>query len=104
MVYFKLKYVLQIASVFYYLCVVALQYICPIIMCLYMALMYKTLGGYTWSGLFYESQEVCTMDDKTSTVTDSIVEGDGIEQFQLAWENLKMVSLNKQYLVGGQLQ
>lgn len=81
----------KIASVFYYLCVVALQYICPIIMCLYMALMYKTLGGYTWSGLFYESQEVCTMDDKTSTVTDSIVEGDGIEQFQLAWENLKMV-------------
>nr|XP_021198102.2 transmembrane protein 161B [Helicoverpa armigera] len=80
----------KIASVFYYLCVVALQYICPIIMCLYMALMYKTLGGYTWTGLFYESEEVCAMSDKAEGITDA-VDGEGIEQFQLAWENLKMV-------------
>lgn len=80
----------KIASVFYYLCVVALQYICPIIMCLYMALMYKTLGGYTWTALFYETDGVCAVEDKAAGVADS-VEGDGIEQFQLAWENLKMV-------------
>ncbi|PZC85905.1 hypothetical protein B5X24_HaOG214270 [Helicoverpa armigera] len=80
----------KIASVFYYLCVVALQYICPIIMCLYMALMYKTLGGYTWTGLFYESEEVCAMSEKVEGVADA-VDGEGIEQFQLAWENLKMV-------------
>ncbi|XP_075971251.1 transmembrane protein 161-like emei [Anticarsia gemmatalis] len=80
----------KIASVFYYLCVVALQYICPIVMCLYLTLMYKTLGGYTWTGLFYETQEMCTADDRPVDVTSSI-EGDGIEQFQMAWENLKMV-------------
>lgn len=79
----------KIASVFYYLCVVALQYICPIVMCFYLTLMYKTLGGYTWTGLFYETQEMCTAEDKP-VVINSTGE-DGIEQFQLAWENLKMV-------------
>lgn len=42
----------QVASIFYYLCVVTLQYVAPILMCLYFALMYKTLGGYNWSDLF----------------------------------------------------
>lgn len=42
----------QIASIFYYLCVVTLQYVAPILMCLYFALMYKTLGGYRWTDLF----------------------------------------------------
>lgn len=45
----------QIASIFYYLCVVTLQYVAPILMCLYFALMYKTLGGYNWSDLFANS-------------------------------------------------
>ncbi|KAJ8919090.1 hypothetical protein NQ315_012075 [Exocentrus adspersus] len=40
----------KIAAVFYYLCAVTLQYIAPIIICIYFSLMYKTLGGYTWSG------------------------------------------------------
>ncbi|XP_050343700.1 transmembrane protein 161B [Nymphalis io] len=74
----------KIASVFYYLCVVALQYICPIIMCLYLALMYKTLGGYSWSALFYKQEEV-TVEEKP------VVNLEGMEQFQMAWENLKMV-------------
>lgn len=34
----------QIASVFYYLCVVTLQYVAPIVLCLFLALMLKTLG------------------------------------------------------------
>lgn len=42
----------KIASIFYYLCVVTLQYVAPIIMCLYVALMYKTLGGYRWTDLY----------------------------------------------------
>lgn len=79
----------KIASVFYYLCVVALQYICPVIMCLYLALMYKTLGGYTWSGLFYEQLEMCSAKDNTMARGEETVEG--VEQYQLAWENLKMV-------------
>ncbi|XP_046963400.1 transmembrane protein 161B [Vanessa cardui] len=74
----------KIASVFYYLCVVALQYICPIIMCLYLALMYKTLGGYSWSALFYKQEEVM-VEEKP------VVNLEGMEQFQMAWENLKMV-------------
>ncbi|XP_045765630.1 transmembrane protein 161B [Maniola jurtina] len=74
----------KVASVFYYLCVVALQYVCPVIMCLYLALMYKTLGGYSWSALFTEGGEVASEDKATVTM-------EGMEQFQMAWENLKMV-------------
>ena len=36
----------KIAAVFYYLCVVALQFIVPMIICLFFTFMYKTLGGY----------------------------------------------------------
>jgi len=39
-----------IASVFYYLCVVTLQYVSPLILGLYFAFMMKTLGGYKWVG------------------------------------------------------
>ncbi|XP_034829876.1 transmembrane protein 161B [Maniola hyperantus] len=74
----------KVASVFYYLCVVALQYVCPIIMCLYFALMYKTLGGYSWSALFTGGEAVASEDKATVTM-------EGMEQFQMAWENLKMV-------------
>uniref|UniRef100_A0A1E1W3Z2 Transmembrane protein 161B n=2 Tax=Pectinophora gossypiella TaxID=13191 RepID=A0A1E1W3Z2_PECGO len=83
----------KIASVFYYLCVVALQYICPIVMCLYLTLMYKTLGGYSWTSLFYEKEEMCSA--VNNTAASSTVEG--VEQFQLAWENLKMVFTEEVY-------
>lgn len=42
----------KISSIFYYLCVVTLQYVAPILMCLFLALMYKTLGGFEWSAAF----------------------------------------------------
>lgn len=42
----------KIYSIFGYLCVVTLQYVAPIIMCLYFALMYKTLGDYKWTDLY----------------------------------------------------
>ncbi|KAJ2952155.1 hypothetical protein O0L34_g4435 [Tuta absoluta] len=84
----------KIASVFYYLCVVALQYVCPIVMCLYLALMYKTLGGYSWTALFYEGEGLCVAKNNTSPVTSSFEE---VEQFQLAWENLKMVFTEEVY-------
>lgn len=35
----------QIAAVFYYLCVVALQYVAPLLICLNFAFMYKSLGN-----------------------------------------------------------
>ncbi|XP_052740839.1 transmembrane protein 161B isoform X1 [Bicyclus anynana] len=72
----------KVGSVFFYMCVVALQYVCPILMCLYLALMYKTLGGYSWTSL--DSEEVEERESPTVTV-------EGMEQFQMAWENLKMV-------------
>ncbi|XP_063360112.1 transmembrane protein 161B [Cydia amplana] len=81
----------KVASVFYYLCVVALQYICPIIMCLYFALMYKTLGGYSWADLFYERDEMCSPENKV------LPEGLDLEQYQMAWENLKMVFTQEVY-------
>ncbi|GBP50413.1 Transmembrane protein 161B [Eumeta japonica] len=88
----------KITSVFYYLCVVALQYICPIVMCLFLTFMYKTLGGYTWTGLFYESQsvsnETITKVNILNVGSESEAEAtikESAQQFQLAFENLKMV-------------
>lgn len=40
------------------MCVVTLQYVAPIILCLYVALMYKTLGGYRWSDLYQSGAAV----------------------------------------------
>lgn len=39
----------KVTSIFYYLCVVTLQYAAPILMCLFLSFMYKTLGGYSWT-------------------------------------------------------
>uniref|UniRef100_A0A182JMV3 Uncharacterized protein n=1 Tax=Anopheles atroparvus TaxID=41427 RepID=A0A182JMV3_ANOAO len=54
----------KITSIFYYLCVVTLQYVAPILMCLFFALMYKTLGEYTWAGVLKESMPLdeCSAD------------------------------------------
>ncbi|KAK7016718.1 hypothetical protein SK128_013254 [Halocaridina rubra] len=38
----------KIARVFYYLCVVTLQYVAPVILCIFLSLMFKTLGGLSW--------------------------------------------------------
>ncbi|KMQ87257.1 putative transmembrane protein 161b [Lasius niger] len=47
----------KIAAVFYYLCVVALQFVVPIIMCLFFTFLYKTLGGFTWEGILKGTPE-----------------------------------------------
>ncbi|XP_037869023.1 transmembrane protein 161B [Bombyx mori] len=78
----------KVASVFYYLCVVALQYICPVIMMLYLALMYKTLGGHAWSSLLYEAPPAAPLPAPPAAPPAAPA---GAEQYQLAWENLKMV-------------
>lgn len=41
----------RVVRVFYYLCVVTLQYTAPLILILNTALLYKTLGGGSWAGL-----------------------------------------------------
>jgi len=86
----------KIAAVFYYLCVVTLQYVAPIIMCLFMVMMYKTLGGYSWNGLFQEPMNpmecpltvppaMDTDPEAAQTITQNA------EEFQLALESLKSV-------------
>ncbi|XP_026680380.1 transmembrane protein 161B-like [Diaphorina citri] len=40
----------KIAAVFYYLCVVTLQYVAPLLMCLFFTLMYKSLGKSKYKG------------------------------------------------------
>lgn len=41
----------KVARVFYYLCVVTLQYVAPIVLCFFVSLMFKTLGGLRWGAL-----------------------------------------------------
>ncbi|XP_011497801.1 PREDICTED: transmembrane protein 161B [Ceratosolen solmsi marchali] len=86
----------KIAAVFYYLCVVALQYIAPLIICLYCTLMYKTLGGYSWEGIYknleleecqvpqpFSGSKMFTDDDKTVT--------ERAQEFQLALSSMKQI-------------
>jgi len=42
----------MIARVFYYTTVVTLQYVAPLVMILFLSLMYKTMGGGSWTGLW----------------------------------------------------
>ncbi|XP_076853809.1 transmembrane protein 161B [Brachyhypopomus gauderio] len=39
----------MVARVFYYLCVIALQYVTPLVMLLHTTLLLKTLGGHSWA-------------------------------------------------------
>lgn len=87
----------KIAAVFYYLCVVTLQYLAPIILCLYMTFMYKTLGEHSWIGKPYVNEEECAITNRDDFVekpqdgggASSII--DSAQDFQLALENFKLV-------------
>lgn len=87
----------QVAAVFYYLAVVTLQYVAPLVMCLFLTLMYKSLGGFTWRGLFVnveESAECAVPPTLQSSVDGEETLGSikkSAEEIQLALENLKMV-------------
>lgn len=88
----------KIAAVFYYLCVVSLQYVAPIIMCLFLTLMYKTLGGYTWEGLFRDSPiEECPADQPPKILPSIFNENEEktvvqtAQEFHLALDSLKQV-------------
>lgn len=47
----------MIAGVFYYLCVVTLQYVGPLLLLLYTNLLYKVLGQYSWTGSLISDPE-----------------------------------------------
>jgi len=108
----------RVIRVFYYLCVVTLQYTAPMILILYLTFLYKTLGGGSWAALGGDTKQVveegtcgleeCGMIDNEFNeiqVEDTVDKEIGIgniinqeetveaiaEQFSLAWTSLKNV-------------
>ncbi|EEB13811.1 conserved hypothetical protein [Pediculus humanus corporis] len=86
----------RIAAVFYYLCVVALQYTAPILICLFLTFMYKTLGGFTWTGDILKSEYECPSDTYKSAKENKFLYDNfsikaSAHQFTLALESLKQV-------------
>lgn len=103
----------KITSIFYYLCVVTLQYAAPIIMCMFLACMYKTLGGFSWVPTMHatsaastvaECLEECAAEpEKLTAIVQDVFESDVsnvnedanilqvAESFQLSLQNLKSV-------------
>ncbi|KAL3276899.1 hypothetical protein HHI36_012269 [Cryptolaemus montrouzieri] len=88
----------KISAVFYYLCVVTVQYISPIVMVLFFTFMYKTLGEYTWVA-FFNHDDYSVNTPSNSKVLDSFknpgtVDGsiaDTAAEVHLAIESLKSV-------------
>lgn len=96
----------KITSIFYYLCVVTLQYAAPIIMCLFLSFMYKTLGGFSWSvrSAVETIGEECSADldafpeahlDVDSESEASIIQV--AQSFTLSLQNLKSVFTEEVY-------
>jgi len=101
----------KVVRVFYYLCVVTLQYTAPMILILYLSFLYKTLGGGSWSGGLVqgpgETQEVIKeagdefqevqvdtgdMDIGIGSVINQEESVEAIKhQFSLAWNSVKNV-------------
>lgn len=74
-----------------------MQYAAPIILCLYLTLMYKTLGAYSWIGMLKEPEPYaeCSASQKPPISVLSDGTDDSIAQsaqdFNLALNNLKTV-------------
>ncbi|XP_055376996.1 transmembrane protein 161B [Condylostylus longicornis] len=51
-----------VSSIFFYLCVVTLQFAAPLIFCLYLTFMYKNLGGLSWTGFLSKNVTINTYD------------------------------------------
>nr|CAG4646965.1 EOG090X04CK [Megafenestra aurita]SVE92323.1 EOG090X04CK [Megafenestra aurita] len=49
----------KVFMIFYYLCVVGLQFFAPIVLCIGFTLMNKTTGGYGWFGLHHFNLDEC---------------------------------------------
>lgn len=88
---------MKIASIFYYLCVVTLQYVAPIIMCMYFALMYKTLGGYKWTDLYRTAElpdDECSATEYHPPIVDVIMnDADILTTAKMSLKGLKSVRL-----------
>ncbi|CAD6233919.1 GSCOCG00007396001-RA-CDS [Cotesia congregata] len=86
----------KIAAVFYYLCVVSIQFIAPLLLCLFFSFMYKTLGGYSWNG-FGSALEECSVDESHPVTSSDNVDNiektitQTAEEFHLALGSLKQI-------------
>ncbi|XP_050392720.1 transmembrane protein 161B [Patella vulgata] len=88
-----------VARVFYYLCVVTLQYITPALLILFLTFLLKTLGDYSWSDVFGDKVKVLwsvrnvasgmSMTAPPANSTDSIA--NTAAQFSWAISNLRNV-------------
>lgn len=98
----------KITSIFYYLCVVTLQYAAPIIMCLFLSFMYKTLGGFSWSmkSSAAAAFEECSADLDDALPTEAPLDVDSASEasiiqvaqsFTLSLQNLKSVFTQEVY-------
>ncbi|RZF34283.1 hypothetical protein LSTR_LSTR007730 [Laodelphax striatellus] len=95
----------KIAGVFHYLCVVALQYMAPLLLCLFFTLTYKTLGEYTWGGLFFDPppEPECPVTAAPPPPTSPLPEGaaesvlGSAQQFTLTLDSLKQVFTREVY-------
>ena len=85
----------SVAFIFYYLCVVTIQYVAPMVLLLFLSLMYKTMGGGSWRGMWTEEgmTEWFPPEDESPAARsqmDKAAEAVG-ENFSLAWQSLKQV-------------
>jgi len=81
---------------------VTLQFAAPLILCLYLTLMYKSLGGFSWAGIFRESgvlQHECAASEvEPAGAGGAVSEGDGdfnilesAQSLQASFSSLKNV-------------
>jgi len=72
----NVEYRTLVAQVYYYLGVVAIQYLCPLVVHLSLAFCLKTLGNYTWTALYdpEASQYLCDVTNTTGDVIRSVGE------------------------------
>uniref|UniRef100_A0A673VKJ0 Transmembrane protein 161B n=1 Tax=Suricata suricatta TaxID=37032 RepID=A0A673VKJ0_SURSU len=87
----------MVARVFYYLCVIALQYVAPLVMLLHTTLLLKTLGNHSW-GIYPESVSALPADNSlpSSSVYSESPSADGkmkvtVTQITVALSSLKNI-------------
>uniref|UniRef100_A0A6I8NRC2 Transmembrane protein 161B n=1 Tax=Ornithorhynchus anatinus TaxID=9258 RepID=A0A6I8NRC2_ORNAN len=87
----------MVARVFYYLCVIALQYVAPLVMLLHTTLLLKTLGNHSW-GIYPEpsSDSPMEVNPHSSSVNSELPSTDGkmkvtVTQVTVALSSLKNI-------------
>ncbi|XP_025148026.3 transmembrane protein 161B isoform X3 [Bubalus bubalis] len=87
----------MVARVFYCLCVIALQYVAPLVMLLHTTLLLKTLGNHSW-GIYPESVSALPVDNSlpSNSVSSEVPSADGkvkvtVTQITVALSSLKNI-------------